>query len=555
MIDTRLLNLVPQSKKMIFKVVLNQWLSLLCNLVFLLTLGSVIVGDFSFILISIQVVAVALKIYFVSKMKYHATQLSNLSKYEIRHKLLNKLFGFSYQELRKYPVSYLTQIIGEGVDQLEVYFGGYIPQFIYAMVAPMTLFVVLSFHNFVIALVLMAMVPMIPISIILVQKIAKKILSKYWNQYTALGSSFLDNVQGLTTLKIYGADETMHQKMNVESESFRKATMKVLIMQLNSISVMDLVVYLGSAIAIFMSVQAYLKGTMALGSVLLFILAASEFFIPLRRLGSYFHVATNGAAAADLMFEFLDAPQLENTETSIPNDYDITIRNLSYSYDKKEVLHAISQVIPEQSFIGIVGRSGCGKSTLLKLLAHQLHSESIRMGDVAFEDISNLFFNRNVILVSDQSHIFKGTLRFNLEMAGNFDDALMLGVLIKLKLDHYGLDYEVKERGSNLSGGEKQRLVFARALLFDAKIYLLDEITSNVDTESEKIMMDVISNLKHKTIVMVSHRLYNVKNADEIWAMDEGKIVGTGKHQHLLETCPQYVALYETQAALEAYDD
>ena len=451
----------------------------------------------------------------------------------------------------------------EGVEQLETYFGQYLPQFFYAMLAPLTLFLVLSLINLPAALVLLVCVPLIPIAIAAVQTWAKKLLSKYWGQYTALGNTFLENLQGLTTLKIYQADQFKQDEMNEESEKFRKITMKVLTMQLNSITIMDFIAYGGAAVGMIVAVYQFQTGRIGLGECLLIILLAADFFIPMRLLGSFFHVAMNGMAASDKIFRLLDLAEPQKKQGEVPADCTIRCEHLHFSYEQdRELLRDISVVFPMGSFTAIVGESGCGKSTLASILMgrNRSYQGSVTVGGVGLETINEGNLMEHITYISHQSYLFKGTVRENL-LLGCADAAeeSMWKVLEQVKLANFlrsedGLDTQLQERASNLSGGQRQRLALARALLHQTPVYIFDEATSNIDVESENDIMEQIIDLaKTKTVILISHRLANVTGADHLYVMDAGRVVESGKHEQLLEKGGRYAQLWQAQQQLENY--
>ena len=327
----------------------------------------------------------------------------------------------------------------EGVDQLETYFGAYLPQFFYAMLAPLTLFLCLSTVNIPSAVVLLVCVPLIPISIAAVQTWAKKLLSKYWDQYTGLGDTFLENLQGLTTLKIYQADDAKHRKMNEEAEKFRKITMKVLSMQLNSITIMDLVAYGGAALGVIMAVTQMHQGHVDLFGCVLIILLSADFLSCLcGLLGSFFHIAMNGMAAADKIFKLLDLPEEAPKTVRIGENCTVEVpKSPILLWDSREILHGVSMVFPEGSFTAIVGESGCGKSTITAIAYGQKQRlyRRIAVGEISLSEIKEASVMENITYVCHQSYLFKGTVRENLFM-GNpaADDAKMLDVLKQVNL-------------------------------------------------------------------------------------------------------------------------
>ena len=467
-----------------------------------------------------------------------------------------------------------VQISTEGVDQLEIYFGKYVPQFFYSLLAPVTLFVIVGTMSMKVAIVLLLCVPLIPISIVAVQKFAKKLLAKYWGSYTGLGDTFLENLQGLTTLKIYQADERYAKKMDEEAENFRKITMRVLIMQLNSISIMDMVAYGGAAVGIILSILELQSGNITLAECFFITMISAEFFLPLRLLGSFFHIARNGNAAADKIFRLLDVPVPEKgTVTDIPTE-EIVLENVNFGYtEEKQVLHNVSLTIPSHSFVALVGESGCGKSTIASLIMnnHRVDSGKVSIGGIDVKDIADEALYKKITRVRHDSYLFKGTVFDNLKMGVTTEtlvqkyetpadleeamyDALKQVDLYDTIMEKGGLMMPIEEKASNLSGGQKQRLVLARAILHDSDIYIFDEATSNIDVESEDKIMKVVQELaKKKLVILISHRLANVVNADQIYVVEKGKIVETGNHSNLLANKGAYSKLFYAQQELEKY--
>ena len=562
MIDKRMLELLPENKSRIIKVVSFKLLSLVCSIAILFTIKMWVdfevesIFKFAFTLGLLFI----LKLVFLSHSQRHALIISNNSKTHLRDLIYNHLMRLGSLFQGKISSSSIAQLMSEGVEQLETYYAQYIPQFFYALLSPLILFLVLSRVNLKVSLILLVLVPLIPLSIVFVQKIAKRFLSKYWDSYLGLGSSFLDSLQGLGTLKSFQMDQMMHDRINNESESFRKATMRVLIMQLNSISVMDLVAYGGAALSIIVAFFEYNQGTLSLGSFLLFVLISSEFFIPMRQLGSYFHIAMNGAAAFDKIFDFLSLDVEEDTANTLESFTSFEADNLSFSYPEKQVLKHVNFKINKGEWVSFVGASGSGKSTLLSILARHLIADNITINNEDLSMFSKESYYKSIHLVSSQSELFKGTVRSNLEFSGITSEAAMWHVLKQVNLDEYvasnkGLDSVISERGSNLSGGEKQRLILARALLLDAEVYLFDEVTSSVDVESEAIIMSVIESMKDKTVVLVSHRLQNVRNSSKIYVLEDAAIVESGTHSALMQNQGKYYSLFETQRRLENYEE
>lgn len=570
MINKRLISTIGRSKKYIAGNVIVQWISLIFNIAMIFSIAnllgklaenSVESGD---IIFTICAAVIAVAVRFVcsrlqSKFSFLASKTVKKTLREMIYKKLLKL-GSGYSD--NVSTAEAVQVSVEGVDQLETYFGSYLPQFFYAMIAPFTLFAVLAFVSIKAAAVLLICVPLIPVVIVVIQKIAKRLLSKYWGQYTQLGDTFLENLQGLTTLKIYQADEFKNLKMNEESEKFRKITMKVLTMQLNSITVMDLVAYGGAALGIIMAATEFNADAVGFAGCFAIILLSADFFIPMRQLGSFFHVAMNGMAASDKIFRLIDLTEPEPRSAEISHEKcGIKIENLRYSYEEnREVLHGINIEIPEHSFIAIVDESGCEKSTIAAVLMgrNRGYNGSVKIGGTELSEISEESLMRNVTYISHNSYLFKGTVRDNLLMGDpSADDGTLWDVLEKTNLADFlrsenDLDTALSENAANLSGGQRQRLALARALLHDSPIYIFDEATSNIDADSENEIMEQITGLAEtKTVILISHRLANCINSDLIYAMENGTVIERGTHEKLLENGGLYARLWNAQRQLE----
>lgn len=570
MINKRLIGTVAESKKYIAGNVASQWVSLCSNVVIMGSIANFIgrlsfekpqTSDIIFLMITI---AICVAIRFVCTKI--SSKMSFLSSKSVKQKLRKMIFekvlrlGASYNE--KVMTSEIVQISVEGVEQLETYFGAYLPQFFYAMIAPLTLFVVTCFVNVLSAVVLLVCVPLIPIAIALVQTWAKKLLSKYWGQYTALGDTFLENLQGLTTLKIYKSDKFKNDEMNIEAEKFRKITMKVLTMQLNSITIMDLIAYGGATVGMILAVTQFACGNIDVSGCLFIILLSADFFIPMRQLGSFFHIAMNGMAASDKIFNLLDIDESSPATKEITDNIDIECKSLCFSYDEnREILHNVNMNFKRGSFTAIVGKSGCGKSTVASILTgkNKGFKGSVTIGNIPINKISESSLMKSITYIGHNSYIFKGTVRENLLMANDVDDNKLWQTLEKVNLADFlksenGLDTVIDEKASNISGGQRQRLALARALLHNSRIYIFDEATSNIDVESENDIMAQIAEIaKSKTVILISHRLANVVDADNIYVMQDGNTVESGTHTELLKNNGVYAELYNSQIQLENY--
>ncbi len=572
MINKRLIKLVPESMPHIKKNILFQLISLCANISIIFMLSDIlnkIINKtltqnnliYTMFIVFILILIRVLFNYFASKESYKA---SFFVKGLLREKIYEKVINIGARYSSLFPTAKLTQMSVEGVEQLEVYFGSYLPQFFYSMIAPLILFIVVSTINLKVAVILFICVPLIPISIVLIQKFAKKLLAKYWGEYLGLADNFLENLQGLNTLKIYKSDDFKQIQMNKQAERFRIITMKVLSMQLNSIIVMDIVAYGGAALGIIFTLIEFINGNISFSNCFFIIMLSADFFLPLRILGSYFHIAMNGVAASKNIFDLLDIFESEEAKNII-KDTNIEIKNLGFSYDnEKTILKNINIDIPKNSFISIVGKSGCGKSTIAGILTgiNKNYTGSVKIGEFEHNTINYNNLLKNITLISNNSYIFKGTVRENLLMAKeNATDLELLSVLETVKLKDFldnenGLDTIVLEKGSNLSGGQCQRLALARSLLHNTDIYIFDEATSNIDVESEDSIMQVLHSLKNiKTIILISHRLFNVVNSDMIYVLNEGEIVEKGTHENLLLKKGYYENLYSAQKKLENLGD
>lgn len=569
MINKRLVRLLSDGKKYIYGNIFFQWINLIANIVAIFLISGFISDTYYgnvtdaklvrlIVILAIAVLARVICNIASNKMSYLS---SKKVKQVLRHKIMEKMLtlGSSYNE--KVRTSEVVQVSVEGVEQIETYFGLYLPQLFYSLLAPLTLFAVIVFMSFTPAIVLLLCVPLIPISIAAVQTFAKKLLAKYWGRYTGLGDTFLENLQGLTTLKIYQADEYKNKKMNEEAEEFRKITMKVLTMQLNSITIMDLVAYGGAALGIILTVRQFVAGNIRLEQAIAIILLSADFFIPMRQLGSFFHIAMNGMAAIDKIFKILDLEVPEKKTNSLPEKGSIMVENLSFAYDESHnVLNDISIEIANRGMVSLVGASGSGKSTMASLLMKRSknYSGKIYVGETDFNEISEKSVMENITYISHSSYIFKGSVRDNLLMAkADARDEELWDVLKKTNLADFfesdnGLDFEIAEAGGNLSGGQKQRLALARGLLHDSRFYIFDESTSNIDVESEEVILEQIKELaRYKGVLMISHRLANVVSSDKIFVLEKGQLKEEGTHEELLAMHGTYSMLWETQQSLE----
>ena len=486
--------------------------------------------------------------------------LGRKAKKDLRERVYNKIVGLGVRSTDGMSMAGLTQVSMEGVEQLDLYYSSYIPQFFYAMLAPFVLFGITVGIQWQVALVLLCCVPLIPISIVAVSKYAKKIFAKYWGKYTSMGDSFLDSVQGLKELKIFKADEAQHGKMNETSEDFRKITMKVLVMQLASTTIMDLVAYGGAGLGIAMSIIAVTNWGLSPVAALFLILVAVDFFLPLRAFGSAFHIAMNGASAGKKILSLLEQLDPVWGEETV-EDTELKVETVTFSYDgKRDVLKNVTMTFPKQGMTSIVGESGCGKSTVVNMLfgAFRPKSGVVTVGGKALESLSRESYYSHLAVVSYNTYIFNETVRANFMLTGkNVTDEEIYTALRKVNLldfirENGGLDKVITEDAANISGGQKQRLALAVNLVANKDIYVFDEATSNIDIESEAIIMANIKELsKTKAVIVISHRLANVVPSDLIYYMESGELVESGTHDELMEKGGGYAKLYTTQKNLE----
>ena len=576
MIRKRLFELVPGAPWHVFLTVALRWLGLVSNIAFVwvvcstLTLaleGALDVGGMRRALV-VGLVALALKAISTKLASRESFAAAVDVKRVLRHRIYEKLLRLGSSYSKRVATAEVVQLSVEGCEQLETYFGQYLPQLFSAILAPITLFVALLLMApaaWPAALVLLVFVPLIPLVIVLVRRTAKGVLSSYWDEYTSLGDSFLESLQGLTTLKIYQADKARHEVMDEEAERFRAVTMRVLRTQLNSIVFMDVGAFGGAAAGMGMALWLLSVGSIDFTEALLVALLSVDFFRPLRRLGSYFHVAMSGMAASDRIFNLLDLEEPTEGGTQVPAQGDhLLMSHVSFSWDGgREVLHDVSVDIPSVGLTAIVGESGSGKSTIAALLAGRAegYEGKLLLGGRPLAHFDRKALARYVTTVPAASYLFAGTVKDNLLMGHpRASEEDMWSVLEGVDLAAFlraqdGLDTRIEKRGENLSGGQRQRLALARAFLHNSPVYILDEATSNIDVESEKAIMTAVRGIaRYKAVILISHRLANVTAARRIYVLEHGRVVGEGDHARLLLENTTYRRLWEGQQALEAFE-
>ena len=567
MIDKELFKLIGGNKKYIFIAVLLQAIGLIANVaitgsvcysVYLLTQNA---ERIQFIYPLIGAVVGIIARYICSRATGDIKdKLGRKVKKDLRERVYNKIVKLGVKTTDGMSMAGLTQVSVEGVEQLDLYYSSYLPQFFFAMIAPVILFLICVWIDWRTALVLIACVPLIPVSIVAVSKYAKKIFAKYWGKYTSMGDKFLDSVQGLKELKIFQADAAQHMKINESAEEFRVITMKVLVMQLASTTIMDLVAYGGAGVGIALAICGTAFWGLNPIAALFLCLVAVEFFLPLRAFGSAFHVAMNGASAGKKIISLLNAPDPE-WGTEAVDGKEIKLENLTFSYDgKRDVLKNVNMTFPEKGMTAIVGESGCGKSTVVNMLvgAFRPQKGDVTVGGKRLEKLSRENWYSHLAAVSYNTYIFNESVRDNFRMAKeNVSDEEIFDALEKVNLKAFieengGLDKVITEDANNISGGQKQRLALAIALVSDKDIYVFDEATSNIDIDSEAIIMKNIKVIsKSRSVIVISHRLANVIPADNIYYMEDGEVKETGSHDELMAAKQGYARLYTAQKTLE----
>ncbi len=566
-VQNRLLQMIGGAWRLLALTVFYRWLALLCNIAIIWSIADLLQKGFKGSLgsglaapISISLLALLIRFYCIRKSTETSQRVAESAKKTLRGEIFGKLLSLGLSYRRSVSTAAVVQMSVEGIEKLQVYISGYLPQLFYSILAPVTLFIVFAFIDLKIALALLACVPLIPLLLLLIRKVAGRMMKKHWGEYTDLGKSFLESLQGLTTLKIYNADEKRHEEMNNTAEGFRKTTMRVLRMQLSSAAFMDFIAYGGTALGIGLAVSEMASGTISLGACVFVLLLTSEFFLPLRALGSFFHSSMSGIAAAEQIFSLLDSSEPASGSKEI-DGLDVTLSDCSYAYgEERPALHALNLHIPFGSFSAVVGESGCGKSTLAKILSGELrdYAGSVKIGTTELMEAEEKSIVRHISMTEHNAYIFKGTVGENLRFGClTATDEAMLEALRKVGLydfvtDGGGLNMVISERGANLSGGQRQRLATARALLHDADIYIFDEVTSGIDPENEARLTETLKGMAgHKTVILITHRMKLAECAQGILVLKDGNVMDYGTHVELYRRNAYYAGLCDTQNDIE----
>lgn len=687
MFDKRLFQLAPGLGKLIAGKVALMWVGLLANIGFMLSLVMLLQGllaaadphTFScnaasasecpanlfgvpgttvapmagdlMVYVALAIVCMLVRYLATTHATRLGTEAAERVKLALRSKLYRKMVALGPSYRSRVKTSDVVQSAGEGVEQIQSFFELFLPQLFYAILAPITLFAVIAPINMPAAVTMLVCAPLIIIVTGIVSMTAARAFKKYWGRYTDMGAAFLDNLQGLETLKNFDADDRAAAEMDKKAEGFRVMTMRVLQIQLRSLTAMDIVAYGGAAAGIGVALwqyahtaaaaagasaagwspimlAAHLPGAFAylayglqylmpfgagfpltLAGLLLIVLLSAEFFIPMRQLGSYFHVAMNGMTSTKRIFALLDTPEPAHGTATLPAtagtdagtdagtkagtkaDGGITVSfdHVGYSYDSADSGAAVQQTnsapapaLTDLTFTAypgqltaIVGISGSGKSTAAALLAGTLtgYQGSLTLNGVKVSDLSGETLARTITLIGASSHLFAGTLRENLlmalpddgqngEAASDAVDSRLWDALEQARIADFvrsqpdGLDMTIEPDAANLSGGQRQRIAIARALLHDSPVFVFDEATSSVDVESEELILATIRELvqsRSKTVIMITHRMANAEHADQVVVLEHGKSVETGTHAELMAAGGVYAKLFTTQADIENF--
>ena len=601
MVDKRLFSLVPGVRGLVVGKIICLWIGLVADIALAGTVTVLVAslfpqtsvhgamqsigisGPSGFMLIAIAAIAIAamrfLAHHFATRL---GTEAAERVKLGLRSELYRKMLRLGPSYAQRARTADVVQLTGEGVDQIQSFFELFLPQLGFAILAPLTLFAAIAPLNMPTAVVLLVCAPLIIVIVGAIAMTTAKTFKKYWGKYTDMGAVFLDNLQGLETLKTFDADARAAEQMDKNAEDFRVMTMRVLQIQLRSLTAMDVVAYGGAAAGIGTALWQYVHQghtaftssapflhvfngpTLGVAAVLFVILVSVDFFLPLRQLGSYFHVAMNGMTSTKRIFALLDEPDRTYGDRQLPQGaLDVTARGLGFTYTGSDTpaLRDVTLSMPARSLTAVVGESGSGKSTLAALIAGELegYDGALRIGQVELRDLSECALTSAVLIVGARSHLFAGTLRENLLMAhpgaseNELRDALARAHVLNMVDAHpQGLDMRIEQDAANLSGGQRQRVAVARALLHDAPIMVFDEATSSVDAESERLIMRTVHELaERKTVILVTHRLADAVDASAIAVFDHGVCVETGTHAELMAQGGQYAMMFRAQASVE----
>lgn len=496
---------------------------------------------------------------------YGATTGDNYFSHKISKQVRNTLRKEIYNKVEKLSLNY-TEAVNAGsllvmnsssIVNIEFYFNKFVPQMFATLFIVLSSFVIYGKIHILLFIAMLLLYPLIPVSIMIIIKKSKKANKKNFSDFLSLSEVFYDRLSGFTTAKIYGKEDNVASDVDTRSAKYRKSTMALLRHQLNSINVMDAITYISifvlSIIAIFVVKDQKL--------IVFVIVASLECFKPLRALGGLFHISMKGNVELDNIYKLLDYPEQEKDETiEVEAGKNIVLNNVSFSYGEETTLENINMIFKPGTKTALVGESGSGKSTIIKLILglNSNYSGSIKYDNFNIDSIPTREMAKITTLITNDSYLVKGTVREHLSVRKNITEEEMYNALEKVNLrdfveEHGGLDYELAIGAANLSGGQKQRLLAAKAILKDSYLYILDEAVSNIDDYSKEIVLNAFDSIKEgKIIIVISHDLETVTNADNIYVLKDKKIIEEGTHDELIEENTLYRRLFTDQQQLKS---
>ena len=569
MLDKYLFKSIGKAKKYILSSVFMMMLRVVGTALLAFAFGSLAEALYSKSAIDIKklliifVLGIVIRVLALYKVTDYQSNIIGEVKGKLRERLITKAasIGPSYKE--QISTATLINLGSDTIEQLQNYYGRFLPEYYGAFGASLVNFAILSYIDWRVGLVFLVLMPIIPLLLKFILTMVGRMQKKYWRKYQDVGELFLDSLQGITALKIFRADMRRAEELDEKAEDFRNETMRILAMQLNSITLIEWIAYGSSIACIFTSLYVYTKTGLALNFLIMILIMSMDAFRPMITLTSSFHVAMTGVAAGKTLIDFLELKE-DDREAQFPNDKDLklSVKNLSYKYPDGDsyALNNITIDFPTQGYIALVGESGSGKSTLAKLISAAMRGTSgdVFIGSAPYTELASASIAKNINRITHNAHIFEGTLRENIVMAmDDVSDSAIYTALKKVNLydeimDKGGLEMPLSSGGLNLSGGQRQRLALARAMVYDPKIFIFDEATSNIDIESEEIILDNIKEIaKEKLVIIVSHRLSSIKDADKIYVMAKANLVEEGTHETLMKQCGEYRRIYDAQESLE----
>ena len=496
---------------------------------------------------------------------YAATTGDNYFSHKISKQVRNTLRKEIYNKVEKLSLNY-TEAVNTGsllvmnsssIVNIEFYFNKFVPQMFATLFIVLSSFVIYGKIHILLFIAMLLLYPLIPVSIMIIIKKSKKANKKNFSDFLSLSEVFYDRLSGFTTAKIYGKEDNVASDVDTRSAKYRKSTMALLCHQLNSINVMDAITYISifvlSIIAIFAVKDQKL--------IVFVIVASLECFKPLRALGGLFHISMKGNVELDNIYKLLDHPEQEKDETiEVEAGKNIVLNNVSFSYGEETTLENINMLFKPGTKTALVGESGSGKSTIIKLILglNSNYSGSIKYDNFNIDTIPTREMSKITTLITNDSYLVKGTIREHLSVRKNITEEEMYNALEKVNLkdfveEHGGLDYELTIGAAKISGGQRQRLLAAKAILKDSYLYILDEAVSNIDDYSKEIVLNAFDSIKEgKIIIVISHDLETIANSDNIYVLKDKKIIEEGTHAELIEENSLYRKLFTDQQQLKS---